>query len=76
MPDLRPTLAKFRYYMAYPGVFMPFSHNVFEAMSVGCIPIIEDKYADLFQPKLEHLKNSFKFSTIRLFFNIFATYVV
>jgi hypothetical protein len=62
MPDLRPTLAKFRYYLACPGVSMPFSHNIIEAMSVGCIPIIEEKYADLFEPKLEHLKNSLIFS--------------
>lgn len=76
MPDLRPILAKFRYSMAFNGVFMPFSHNVIEAMSVGCIPIIEYKYADLIQLKLEHLKNSFIFSAIRLFFNIFAKLVI
>jgi hypothetical protein len=62
MPKLRQTLSRFRYFLACPGVSMPFSHNVIEAMSVGCIPILEDKYADLFQPKLEHLKNSFIFS--------------
>ena len=62
MPDLRPVIKNFRYYMACPGVSMPFSHNVIEAMSVGSIPIIEEKYADLFEPRLFHLENSLVFT--------------
>lgn len=62
MADLRLTLSKFNFFMACPGVSMPFSHNIIEAMSVGTIPIIEQNYALLFEPKLIHLENTIIFS--------------
>ncbi len=34
-----------------PGTYMPFAHNVIEAMSHGCIPIIQ--YGHYFSPELE-----------------------
>jgi hypothetical protein len=40
---------------------MPFSHNIIEAMSVGCIPIIEENYALKFQPSFIHLENALIF---------------
>lgn len=58
MPELRPLLGKFYFYLALPGVVMPFSHNLIEALSVGAIPIIHKNYAKLMRPKLEHMKNA------------------
>ena len=37
---------------------MPVCHNIVEAMSCGCVPILEYEYASLMNPKLENLKNS------------------
>ncbi|KAA9133386.1 hypothetical protein F3N42_03290 [Marinihelvus fidelis] len=50
---LLDVLARFDFYLACPGVYMPFSHNVAEAMSVGCIPVIHAFYAQLFHPGLK-----------------------
>lgn len=50
--NLIRTLEKFSFFIALPGVMMPQSHNLIEAMSVGCIPIIHDTYANLFIPPL------------------------
>ncbi|WP_158825336.1 hypothetical protein [Mucilaginibacter lacusdianchii] len=58
---LRSTLVKFNYFFAVPGVVMPFSHNIVEAMSVGCIPILQDTYAQLFSPPLKHHINALIF---------------
>ncbi len=43
-----------------PGTSMPFAHNVIEAMSQGCIPILE--YAHYFSPQLEDGLNCLSFS--------------
>ncbi|MGD9562029.1 MAG: glycosyltransferase [Pyrinomonadaceae bacterium] len=43
-------LSKSDFFVAAPGTVMPFSHNIVEAMSVGCIPITE--YGDFFTPPL------------------------
>ncbi|RYY98536.1 MAG: hypothetical protein EOO11_07755 [Chitinophagaceae bacterium] len=56
--DLRPVIAGYSFFIACPGVFMPQSHNVYEAMSVGTIPIIHEEYARLFAPALEHGRNA------------------
>jgi hypothetical protein len=50
--ELRSTLSRFDFFLALPGVYMPFSHNVVEALSVGTIPVIEKFYAELFSPPL------------------------
>ncbi len=50
--ELIKTLERFSFFIALPGVVMPQSHNVIEAMSAGCIPIIHDTYANLFIPPL------------------------
>jgi hypothetical protein len=47
------------FFMACPGINQPWCHNIIEAMSVGCIPILE--YADGFVPVLEHQKNAIIF---------------
>jgi hypothetical protein len=62
MDELRPTLAKFNYFLACPGVTMPYAHNIIEAMSVGCIPIIQKEYATMFFPALENEINAIIFS--------------
>jgi hypothetical protein len=56
---LRQTIAKYYYFLACPGVAMPLSHNVYEAMSAGTIPIIHKAYAAMFSPALEHRINAF-----------------
>lgn len=52
LDQLRSTLFNFDFFLAAPGVIMPLCHNVIEALSVGCIPILQ--YAMLFEPELEH----------------------
>jgi hypothetical protein len=43
------------FWICAPGVVMPHCHNNIEAMSVGCIPILQ--YEDLFSPHLKHNEN-------------------
>ncbi|MCO6512359.1 MAG: hypothetical protein J5I65_16365 [Aridibacter famidurans] len=57
-------LATSRFFVAPPGLIMPFSHNIIEAMSVGTIPITE--YGHLFDPQLQR-GTCFRFSGIREF---------
>ncbi|KOY87000.1 hypothetical protein AD998_13375 [bacterium 336/3] len=47
------------FFLACPGMNQPWCHNIIEAMSVGCIPILE--YGHLFSPVLEHQKNAIIF---------------
>lgn len=61
MHILRDTISKFDFYFALPGSIMPFAHNIIEAMSVGTIPFLEETYARLFRPRLEHGKNAITF---------------
>ena len=61
MESLRETIAAFAFFLACPGMVMPFSHNVIEAMSVGTIPIIHQNYATLFIPALQHKHNAIVF---------------
>jgi hypothetical protein len=55
---LRPTIANYYFFIACPGVVSPLSHNIFEAMSVGTVPILHEIYAQLFNPRLENLVNA------------------
>jgi hypothetical protein len=59
--SLRQTISKFDFFFALPGVVMPFSHNIIEAMSVGTIPFIQQSYADLFSPPLQNGTNAITF---------------
>ncbi len=54
----RETLATFRYMLAFPGANMPLCHNITEALSVGTVPLIQESYAQLLSPPLEHNKNA------------------
>lgn len=59
MSKLKDVLKEFDFFMALPGVVIPQSHNLIEAMAVGCIPIIHKTYANLFFPVLEHYQTAF-----------------
>lgn len=50
----RAFLARFRFFLALPGQVMPLCHNAVEAMSVGTVPIMHERYAGLFRPELRH----------------------
>ncbi len=54
-------LSKGDFYLCLPGGAMPLSHNAFESMAVGTIPILQ--YNDLFYPHLEHLQNCIAYSS-------------
>lgn len=62
--ELKNILVQFDYYLALPGIFIPQSHNLIESMSVGCIPIIHDNYANLFTPALQHMKNAILYNNL------------
>ncbi len=62
--ELRSVLSSFSFFLAAPGVSVPFSHNVIEAMSVGCIPVIEHSYAALFSPPLVHGQTALVFNNL------------
>jgi hypothetical protein len=62
MDKLRNLLSRFSFFLALPGMIMPFSHNIIEAMSCGCIPLIEEKYASMFSPPLKHQTHVILFS--------------
>lgn len=63
MHDLKDILKRFDFFMALPGLVIPQSHNVIEAMAMGCIPIIHKTYADLFSPTLQHNKTAIVYET-------------
>jgi hypothetical protein len=48
------------FFIASPGVIMPFSHNIIEAMAVGTIPITQ--YGHFFDPPLVDGSTCLKFS--------------
>lgn len=62
--ELKETFASFYYYLALPGIEVPYSHNLAEAMSVGCIPIIHKNYASLMDPKLVGGVNCFVYQDL------------
>lgn len=61
---LKTILKKFDFYLALPGIIIPQSHNIVEALSVGCIPILHQTYASLFRPGLQHNYNCLVYSTL------------
>ena len=54
------TLGNSSFFLAFPGVSMPISHNLVEALSVGTIPILQ--YAEYLTPPLENDINCLTFS--------------
>lgn len=59
---IKEVVRKFQFFLAFPGMYMPLCHNLTEAMSVGTIPILEENYAKVISPPLNHLKNCITFS--------------
>lgn len=66
--ELRPVLERFDFFLAPSGVVMPLCHNVVEAMSVGCIPILQ--YAHLMEPALRNGEECLSFNTSEELFAI------
>lgn len=62
--ELKKVLTAFNYYLALPGIIIPNSHNLVEAMSVGCIPVLHESYADLMEPKLINDQNCFIYDSL------------
>jgi hypothetical protein len=56
--DWRTLLQDRAFFLALPGCQMPHAHNLTEAMSAGCIPIIQRNYAECLLPRLEHGVNA------------------
>jgi len=61
MCAFRSTLGSFRFFICAPGAFMPLCHNLVEAISVGCIPILQRNYA-LLVPGIIDGENSIVFN--------------
>jgi hypothetical protein len=55
-----PALGRCEYFLAMPGVRMPMSHNLIEAMALGSIPVLN--YPDWLSPCLVHGENCLAFS--------------
>ena len=64
MDKLREVISNFSFFLALPGIAMPLSHNLIEALSVGTIPIVHKEYAKIMNPKLEHMKNAIVYSDL------------
>ena len=62
--NLKSVLERFNFYLALPGILIPQSHNLVEAMSVGCIPVIHRRYAALMHPPLEDNTNCLTYSNL------------
>ena len=57
----REFISRFNFFLALPGIHMPISHNIIEAMSLGTIPFVHQSYAKHMYPPLEHMKTAFIF---------------
>ena len=57
-----PIVSSCEFFLCLPGVLMPMSHNLVEAMSVGTIPILN--YPEWLSPKPTHGVNCLTYSTI------------
>jgi hypothetical protein len=55
-------LSRADFFLACPGVKIPFCHNIIEAMSVGTIPLTN--YGHLFNPPLLDMENCISFSSM------------
>jgi hypothetical protein len=61
LPKWMELLAASEFFLAPPGLLMPFSHNIIEAMAMGTIPITE--YGHMFDPPLVHGETCLAFSS-------------
>ncbi|GEM_PF-868724 len=60
-------LSRADFFLACPGVRIPFCHNIVEAMSVGTIPLTN--YGHLFNPPLIDMENCISFDTLECLIN-------
>jgi hypothetical protein len=51
--EWRAMLQESAFFLALPGCQMPLAHNLTEAMSAGCVPVIQRSYAECLHPALE-----------------------
>lgn len=63
--QLKSICSSFRFYLALPGIDMPQAHNIIEAMSCGCIPIMHETYAGQFKPPLKNNFNAFVYGSLK-----------
>lgn len=61
--EFKKVLKEFDFFMALPGIEIPQSHNLIEAMAMGCIPFIHRTYANLFYPPLQNNETAFIYET-------------
>lgn len=61
---LKNLTKKFNFYLALPGVLIPPCHNIVEAMSVNCIPILHRTYANTFRPPLQDKEIAFIYTEL------------
>ena len=64
LEELPLVLNRFNFYLALPGILVPQSHNLAEAMLFGCIPVIHKEYAGLLNPPLESFVNAIVFNSL------------
>jgi len=62
MEQWRPVLAGYDYFLALPGVVMPHAHNLTEAMSAGCVPVMQAAHAAWMDPPLRHGVNAWLYA--------------
>lgn len=62
---LKEITENFNFYLALPGVLIPPCHNIIEALSVGCIPVLHKTYAETFLPSLQHGVNAFIYNELQ-----------
>lgn len=64
LDELKILLTKFDFFLALPGIIIPQCHNIIEAMSSGCIPVLHSCYAKLLVPNLEHGVNALVYNNL------------
>lgn len=64
LKDLPSILNQFAFYLALPGIVIPQSHNLTEAMFCGCILVIHKEYAELLDPPLTSFHNAIIYNSL------------
>jgi len=64
LQDLKDVLQSFHFYLALPGIHIPQSHNLIEAMSMGCIPLLHRTYSNLMYPVLDHMETALIYDSL------------
>lgn len=52
-------LSQAHFFLALPGLYMPFSHNLYESIFSGCIPIIHNNYRRMLEEPLRTILKPF-----------------